>query len=103
MGDRLAPRRRVKQHAAIIPQRGIAIDCTVMDISETGARLTFPSRIILPRKFKLHLATPTREIDVTVIWQKGTLAGVRFATRIPELKVRAPASYISRLLARAAS
>ena len=96
---RIAPRRHVRDRAVAILKPGVEIDCTVVDTSETGARLTFRSRVILPKKFRLYLAVPGREVDVSVVWQKGTLAGVRYGTRLPEAKVRPSAGLVRRLFA----
>ena len=96
---RSAPRRRVRERAVAILRPGVQVDCTVLDTSETGARLTFRSRVILPKKFRLFMAAPAREVDVSVVWQKGTLAGVRYATRLPEARVRSSAGFVRNLLA----
>ena len=86
--DRAAHRRHVKQRAVAILRPGVEIECTVVDTSETGARLRFRSGVILPKKFVVYLADAGREIGVTVVWQKATLAGVRYAERLPEPKAR---------------
>jgi hypothetical protein len=86
--QRSAHRRHVKQRAVAILKPGAEVDCTVLDTSETGARLNFRNRVILPKKFKVYLSAPAREIDVSVVWQKGTLAGVRYAVRLPGPKER---------------
>ncbi|HWT29480.1 MAG TPA: PilZ domain-containing protein [Propylenella sp.] len=96
---RSAPRRRVRERAVAILKPGVEVDCTILDTSETGARLTFRSRVILPKKFRLYLAAPAREVDVSVIWQKGTLAGVRYSVRLADAKVKSQAGFVRRLLA----
>jgi hypothetical protein len=82
--SRSAPRGRSTERGVVTLNDGVKIDCALHDVSETGARLEFRSRIILPRSFKLRLAKSRQEVAVTVMWQKATLAGVRFATRLPE-------------------
>jgi hypothetical protein len=74
----------------VILNDGVKIDCALHDVSESGARLGFRSRIILPRSFRLRLGKSGQEVAVTVIWQKTTIAGVRFATRVPELRQNRP-------------
>jgi PilZ domain len=86
--DRAAHRRHIKQRTVAILRPGVEIECTVLDTSETGARLRFRGGVILPKKFAVHLADAGREIGVTVVWQKGTLAGVRYAERLAEPKAR---------------
>ena len=88
---RSVPRGRSTERGVVTLNDGVKIDCALHDVSETGARLEFRSRIILPRSFKLRFATSRQEVAVTVMWQKATLAGVRFATRLQELSpTRAP-------------
>jgi hypothetical protein len=86
--QRSTHRRHVKQRAVAILKPGAEIDCTVLDTSETGARLNFRNRVILPKRFRVYFSAPAREIDVSVVWQKGTLAGVRYAVRLPEARER---------------
>jgi hypothetical protein len=96
---RSAPRRRVRQRAVAILKPGVDIDCTLVDTSETGARLMFHTRVILPKKFRLYLIVAERQVDVSVVWQRGTLAGVRYSTRVPEAKTKTSASFVQRILA----
>ena len=96
---RSAPRRRVRQRAVAILKPGVDVECTLVDTSETGARLMFHTRVILPKKFKLYLIVAEREVDVTVVWQRGTLAGVRYSSRVPEPKSRPSAGFVQRFLA----
>lgn len=96
--QRSAHRRHVKQRAVAILKPGAEIDCTVLDTSETGARINFRNRVILPKKFRVYLSDPAREIDVSVVWQKGTLAGVRYAVRVPAPKER-PGGFFRRIRA----
>lgn len=53
------------------------IDCTILDISEGGAKLEFPNRQVLPRTFVLQLGdgSVTR---CEVRWAKDNYFGVRF-------------------------
>ena len=85
---RLAPRIHRKQRGVVILKDRIEVDCTILDISESGARIAFQSRIILPKRFKLRLVASGRSVQVSVIWQKETQAGVRFAARLPEMKAK---------------
>jgi hypothetical protein len=88
---RSVPRGRSTERGVVTLNDGVKIDCALHDVSETGARLEFRSRIILPRTFKLRFGKSGQEVAVTVMWQKATLAGVRFATSLSELRTaRAP-------------
>jgi hypothetical protein len=66
------------------------VECSIRDLSQTGARLSFRNPIILPRQFTLQFASEDHR--VTVVWQAGLFAGVRFQTPtrayVPEQKKR---------------
>jgi hypothetical protein len=97
---RSAPRSRNTERGVAILKDGVRIDCTVHDVSESGARVGFRSRIILPKTFRLWLEKSGQEVGVTVMWQKSTIAGLRFATRLPQLKPKR-VSLLARLTGRA--
>lgn len=55
------------------------LECTIRDISRSGARLTLADARALPRAFEL-LIVPTGEIfQATLKWRRGSQAGVHFA------------------------
>ena len=62
------------------------VDCTIRDLSALGARLRFPHPTFLPRQFRL--VWDDSDQKVTVIWQAGVIAGVRFQTPIRHLPAR---------------
>jgi len=72
-----------KQGKAFIS--GQEIECSVRDSSATGARLGFRHPTFLPKTFRLRFDGEDQR--VTVIWQRGLQAGVRFQSPI-----RAPAA-----------
>lgn len=56
-------------------------ECTIRDISQSGARLTLADAQTLPRAFEL-LIVPTGEIfQATLQWRRGREAGVHFAEK----------------------
>jgi hypothetical protein len=55
-GNRIAPRRRVLK-AGSIEFGGGAIDCTIRNISETGAALEVVSPLYIPDRFTLVVHT----------------------------------------------
>ena len=56
-------------------------DCTITDLSETGAKLLLPTAVEpLPNAFKLVLHADRSEIQVEVIWARLPEAGVRFTS-----------------------
>jgi hypothetical protein len=76
---RRTTRQRVLKAAHIIFKGGgAAIDCTVRDISATGARLKVVSPIGIPETFDLAIeGAPTRHCRV--VWRKLDQIGVEFA------------------------
>jgi len=75
---RSSPRKKVlKSGKVIFNDSQSMIDCTILDISEGGAKLEFPSRQVLPRTFVLQLGdgSVTR---CEVRWAKDNFFGVRF-------------------------
>ncbi len=53
-------------------------DCTVRDISATGARLTFAEPLELPHEFDLLILTTGEHCRVATRWRRGRQIGVRF-------------------------
>jgi PilZ domain len=76
---RRSPRQRVLKSGKIIYGGGsIVIDCTIRNLSATGARLQVPTSIPIPDKFEFaESAAGTRRAAV-VMWRKGDLIGIRF-------------------------
>jgi len=74
--SRIAPRSTAKKRGTAAIGGRAEIDCVIRDISPIGARLNFPHPTILPRAFRLKF--DGQDHKVTVIWQAGLLAGVRF-------------------------
>ena len=77
------------RHASPAKQPGKAVisgrnevECTIRDLSSLGARLKFSHPTFLPRQFRLVFDDSDQK--VTVIWQAGVVAGVRFQTPLPQ-------------------
>jgi hypothetical protein len=74
---RRAPRRRaLKGASAVLPGGGV-IDCVVKDLSDTGAQLQVANVLSVPDYFGLHIQG-AKSVQVTVVWRKGRMIGVRF-------------------------
>jgi hypothetical protein len=76
---RVAPRAARKQNGKAVVG-GRDIECTIRDVSSTGARLSFSNPTFLPKTFTLCF--DGQDHKVTVKWQRGLQAGVRFQTPI---------------------
>ena len=75
---RNAPRIAAKQQGTIHIQGRPDLTCSLRNISNTGALLSFPNPVILPRSFEIKF--DGQQLRVTVVWQSGRLAGVKFQT-----------------------
>jgi PilZ domain len=74
---RIAPRYRVLK-AAKIEYGGATIDCTVRDLSITGAALEVASQIGIPAKFTLVVPGDGLHLPCHVVWRKEFRIGVAF-------------------------
>jgi hypothetical protein len=81
---RNTPRTSSKKHGAAFIG-GQEIECSVRDLSASGARLIFRQPTFLPKTFRLRFDSEDQR--VTVIWQRGLQAGVHF-----QAPIRAPAA-----------
>jgi len=75
--ERVAPRSAVKYQGKVILPGRSEIECTIRDVSATGARLQFKARSFLPRTFELRFDGTAKQ--ARVMWQSGLFAGVRFS------------------------
>jgi hypothetical protein len=74
---RITPRHRVLK-TATIEFGGGAIDCTVRNMSNTGAALDVTSPVGIPERFTLILSADDRHIACRVVWRKERRIGVTF-------------------------
>ena len=74
---RIAPRHRVVKVAKI--KFGAAtIDCTVRDLSLTGAAIAVPSQAEIPERFTLVMPDDGLHLRCHVVWRKEYRIGVAF-------------------------
>jgi PilZ domain len=74
---RIAPRYRVMK-AAKIKFIGGAIDCTVRDLSTTGAALEVSDQSGIPAKFTLVMPEDGLDLPCQVVWRRAFRIGVAF-------------------------
>ena len=78
---RVAPRQRVlKQGKILLPNNMTVIDCTVRDLSETGAKLLCPDPGAIPNEFRLVTTADRTMRDVKVAWRRPDMVGVHFTS-----------------------
>ena len=74
---RAANRKRVLK-AGSIEFGGGAIDCTVRNISETGAALEVVTPLFIPDRFTLFVQTDHVRRPCHIVWRKEKRIGVAF-------------------------
>jgi hypothetical protein len=75
---RSAHRQRTLKAAKAVMTDWTAIDCTIRDISATGARLVFGDAFKLPEEFRVIIVMTNTIRPVRLLWQRGLTAGVSF-------------------------
>ncbi len=75
--QRTAPRRRVLK-AGSIEFGGGVIDCTVRNVSETGAALEVVTPLFIPDRFTLSVQIDQMRRPCHIIWRKERRIGVAF-------------------------
>ncbi|KRQ95787.1 PilZ domain-containing protein [Bradyrhizobium valentinum] len=76
---RIAPRRRLLKSGKITFGGGSAvIDCTVRNLSETGAALEVISPVGIPERFTLVIEADHLRLPCRVVWRKEKRIGVHF-------------------------
>ena len=74
---RIAPRRRILKAGKILFNGG-GIDCTVRNISDTGAALEVASPIGIPQDVTLVVEADKLKRECRVVWRKDKRIGVTF-------------------------
>ena len=75
---RIAPRRRLLKAGRISFGGGAAIDCTIRNLSETGAALEVTSPVGIPERFMLVIEADHSHVPCRVVWRKERRIGVHF-------------------------
>ncbi len=73
-----APRLRTLKGASIIFGPGSVIDCTVRNVSETGAGLGVESPVGIPDEFTLVIKPEIVKRNCLVAWRSAKRIGVQF-------------------------
>jgi len=77
--NRRAPRSRKLLAAKIVLANGTSvIDCTVRDLSASGARLKIDEVALVPGTFVLLIGSEHRREQCRVVWRRPTDLGVLF-------------------------
>jgi PilZ domain len=84
-------RRSLLSGRIIFNNRYSVIECTVRDISDTGARIAFAHPVQIPQEFELDIPKRGPAIRARVMWSNGNDHGISFVDR-PELPAEARSS-----------
>ncbi len=77
--QRRAPRKRTLYDARVVfNNRFSIIECTVRDISDTGARISFPHSTPLPPEVELEIFRTGQSFRARVMWSSGNQHGLMF-------------------------
>ena len=71
-------RRTVLKGRVVFNNRSSVLDCTVRDLSNTGAQLTLPDVSALPPDFELEIPGKNLQVQARLMWSRGKNHGVRF-------------------------
>jgi hypothetical protein len=71
MDERREKARHRVLKAGTIEFGGGAIDCTVRNLSDTGAALDVTSPLGIPDRFTLFVQADGKHLACTVVWRKG--------------------------------
>lgn len=78
MGEhRATPRRRILK-AGTIEFGGGGIDCTVRNISKTGAALEVVTPLFIPDRFTLYVASDQLKRRCHIVWRREKRLGIAF-------------------------
>ncbi len=85
---RIAQRMRVLKGAKIVSMnQWSVVDCTVRDLSETGAKIICGDQAAVANEFRFLIPSENTIRNARVVWRRGDLLGIEFTSE----KTRAPA------------
>jgi hypothetical protein len=91
LNKRAATRSRVLKGAKILHMNQLSVsDCTVRDLSQTGAKLMCGNPMQVPTIFRLLLPNENTIQEARVVWRREGMIGVEFTgekTRAPVKKI----------------
>lgn len=76
---RYSPRQRVLKAAKIITMDNTSVvDCTVRNMSNSGAQVIIEKSVKMPAEFQFFLANGDTVRDAVLAWHRGDRVGVKF-------------------------
>lgn len=84
---RIAPRNKVLKGAKIVHLSNWSLaDCTIRDLSETGAKLIVGDQVAVPNEFRFLITSENTIRNARVVWRRGDMVGITFTSE----KTKAP-------------
>ncbi len=78
---RIAVRRKVLKAVKIISMdMKTVLDCTIRDMSDTGAKLNVEVSAAIPKEFHFYLMSDNSIRDASLIWRRAGQIGVHFTS-----------------------
>ena len=88
---RNAKRMRVLKSAKLVNMNNWSlVDCTIRDMSETGARIICGDQMAVANEFRFLVPSDNTICNAKVVWRRGELLGIEFTsekTRAPTRKI----------------
>ena len=85
-----APRHRVLKGAKIVLlNQWSVVDCTIRDMSESGAKIICKDQVAVPNEFRFLIPSENTIRTARVIWRRNDMLGIQFtseASRAPARK-----------------
>lgn len=75
---RVTRHRVLKEGKIVMLNNWSVVDCSIRDISETGARIRCKDQPAVPSDFRLLLMAEQRIRDAHVVWRKDDQLGLQF-------------------------
>lgn len=70
--------RTILQGRIVFNERFSLIECTVQDLSDTGAKIAFAHPVQIPPEFEFEIPKKNLSLRARVMWSKGKQHGVMF-------------------------
>jgi hypothetical protein len=78
---RESPRRRISA-PAVITSGHARVDCTIVDLSPTGARVRLGSGVFLGNDCTIAASMLLEAVASRIVWRRGSEIGLRFKTAL---------------------
>jgi hypothetical protein len=88
---RVAPRQKTLKSAKVVQlTKWLIVDCTVRDISATGAKLQCKDQVSVPNEMRFLMVSDNTIRQAKVVWRRDDLIGIEFTSepeRAPPRKI----------------